>query len=204
MCSYKWSASGQWIRLVLADRNVEVMDSVTWTWDYTIALLWSFSVKQLVVYQSVSLRCERLERQRGHAQRKALVDVPVSPKCPLREWWYLCKGWISGLFWGTMAQFRIIQSLWLFIVTLSLSFGTLASYAAAPAALYFSFTQITGEDKSRVSDPHSRAVWRHDRRGQKKKNLEFFRNTQRSSSRDAVSQGTFCQWSKREKWKREK
>lgn len=66
-----------------------------------------------------------------------------------------------------MAQFRIIQSLWLFIVTLSLSFGTLASYAAAPAALYFSFTQITGKDKSRVSDPHSRAVCRHDRRGEK-------------------------------------
>lgn len=30
----------------------------------------------------------------------------------------------------------------------------------------------TGEDKSRVSDLHSRAVWRHDRRGQKKKILQ--------------------------------
>lgn len=44
-----------------------------WPEHGTALLLWSLSVKQLIVHQSVSLRCRPLTRQRGHARTQALL-----------------------------------------------------------------------------------------------------------------------------------
>lgn len=69
--------SGQWMRLVLADRKVEVMD-----WQRLCKGSMGSRFKQLIVCQSVSLSCRPPTRQMGHAQTRALL-VPTSPKCPL-------------------------------------------------------------------------------------------------------------------------
>lgn len=90
------------------------------------------------------------------------------------------------------SAFKSLQNL------LYLSFGTLASSAAAPP-LHF-FTLSTGKDKRRRSgvfaaDPGPVTTV--------EENLEHFKPAQGSSSRDVVSQGTFCQCSEREQRKRE-
>lgn len=115
----------------------------------------------------------------------ARVDVGEQTWCYFKMQWH-------SLGQHKVLLFKSLQNL------LYLSFGTLASSAAAPP-LHF-FTLCTGKDKRKRSgvfaaDPGSVTTV--------EENLEHFKHAQGSSSRDVVSQGTFCQCSEREQRKRE-
>lgn len=119
-----------------------------------------------IVYQSVSLRCEPLKSQRGHAGRRALVDVPASSKCPLYER-RSSRGVDTGGIGGVILRYNgTVQENTKFVAYCY----SLCALAPRPAMRQlhqlFNFpSQITGKDKPRVSDACSRAVSCHDCRG---------------------------------------
>lgn len=66
MCSYKWSASGQWIRLVLADRNVEVMD-----WQSLCDLNMGLHYCAIVEFLSQTASCLSISKSQVRTSGKA-------------------------------------------------------------------------------------------------------------------------------------
>lgn len=88
------------MRLVLAVRKLEEVDdniSEIGPWDYTFE--GSISIFQM----------QNSDKAEG-TYLEASSAVPVPPKCPLYEWWYLCGVDVAEksvvLFWDSMAHFR--------------------------------------------------------------------------------------------------
>lgn len=205
-CSYKWSALGQWIRLVLADRNVEVMD-----WQSLCDLSMGLHYCAIVEFLSQTASCLSISKSQvrtsgkaeGACSEKSFSQCTRVPK--MSSAWVMIS--LQGVDIRVILRYNgTVQDNTKFVAFYCYSLWALARWPAMQQLQQlFTFpshrSQVRTNQGSAILTAKPCAVTIAEG---KKKNLELFGNTQRSSSRDAVSQGTFCQWSKREKWKEEK